>query len=226
MLEIWRARQQEEMRLASYYRNSLLYPSSRPRELSCSPPYAVESHSYARRDRLKGEKRPEARDRYGRAFRFAAERNLKDSVLLKRTERLINSPGRDIKKMPPKRSFIAEVFQNGRRPPALVFKSNDAPRKSAIYRSTESRKPKLTKLKSRSSSLTKPKKLSSSGLAELLATSVNKPSTSIANHFRTPTLRNDVFSDSILREIHSLFEKGELPSKRWKDKYKNRRKVN
>lgn len=224
MLEVWRARQQEEMRLASYSGSSYLYPSSSTREIDCSSPYQGYS-SYSRRESRKGDARTDMSERYGRTLRIADDRNLKDSILLKRTERLINSPGRDARKSSLKRSFMDEVFQSTRNL-STVSGSDDTSHKSAIYRSTDSCKSKLTKIKPRRVIETKPSKLSPSGKTDLKSNALNSRRKSMASHFSTPSLHHEVCSHSILREIHSMFEKGELPSKRWTDKYKNRRKIN
>ena len=224
MLEIWRARQQEEMRVAQFCGNNsvLLYPYASSRGVQSNigyqfQPYAGASYNASRDSAIFDGKSP-------RLIRRSKmdDSAVRDSALLQRTEKLIFSPPRE-SKTAPKKHFMNQMLRNSKSLPV-----DDVTSKEFAYRTLDPKKGKLTKVKSKNSAGSKLKKsnvLNPFVVVPQQSNNLMNTTCSLASHFRNPkSFRNDFYSHSMLKEIHTLFDTGELPSKRWKEKYRFKRK--
>ena len=222
MLELWRARQQEDMRIAQFCGNSMmLYPFSSGREGQPNISYQFQpypgSSYYASRDCVIFDGKSPRLIRKNKQD----ESTSRNSALLQRTEKLINTPSRESRESP-RKHFMSQMLKNSR---SLAY--DDVTSKEFAYRTLDPKKGRSSKAKLKHSGSSKAKK--STTVPSLM---VSQPQNncmgstcSLASHFRNPkAMGNNFYSQSMVNEIHSLFETGELPSKRWKEKYKLKRK--
>ena len=223
MLDMWRARQQEVMRIGQYASNSmLLFPYSNGKNSRQNLAYHYQpmlSSRYTHYESL-----IDRNPKYSRNYQPTEDIRIDDAVLLQRTEKLINSSSRENHNFSPQSDFMAQMLKSSS---TFLAPIDEATIRDPLK--SDLKKAKASNGRSRRSSIYKSKKAAASSLSfyypQQNSSVVSSSASSLSTHFRTPKLMRNDCGQSLMTEISSLFESGELPTKRWKEKFKNARKI-